>query len=101
MILKIIDIFVDFYFYRRDKKKFSKLENSLNFNKPCNNINTIHYDDLISRKELNLEDANDDECRKIGRLEKLEKLESPGEYLNMIRPDLRDWINRHKPTEVK
>ena len=28
-----------------------------------------------------------------------EKL-SPGEYLNMIRPDLRDLINRHKPIEI-
>ena len=28
-----------------------------------------------------------------------EKL-SPGEYLNMIKPDLRDLINRHKPIEI-
>ena len=30
--------------------------------------------------------------------DKDEKL-SPGEYLNMIRPGLRDLINRHKPIE--
>ena len=31
--------------------------------------------------------------------DKDEKL-SPGEYLNMIRPDLRGLINRHKPIEI-
>ena len=35
-------------------------------------------------------------CRSEGN--KDEKL-SPEEYLNMIRPDLRDLINRHKPIE--
>ena len=35
----------------------------------------------------------------IGEGDKNEKL-SPGEYLNMIRPDLRDLINRHKPIET-
>ena len=30
--------------------------------------------------------------------DKDEKL-SPNEYLNMIRPDLRDLINKHKPIE--
>ena len=30
--------------------------------------------------------------------DKDEKL-SPEEYLNMIRPDLRDLINKHKPIE--
>ena len=30
--------------------------------------------------------------------DKNEKL-SPEEYLNMIRPDLRDFLNRHKPIE--
>ena len=34
----------------------------------------------------------------ISEGDKDEKL-SPGEYLNMIRPDLRDLINRHKPIE--
>ena len=34
----------------------------------------------------------------ISKGDKDEKL-SPGEYLNMIKPDLRDLINRHKPTE--
>ena len=27
------------------RKKFNKLEKSLNFKKPCNNINTIHYEE--------------------------------------------------------
>ena len=34
----------------------------------------------------------------ISEGDKGEKL-SPGEYLNMIRPDLKDLINRHKPIE--
>ena len=115
------------------RKKFNKLEKSLNFKKPQNNTNAIHYEDLDSDKELNLEDADDDKYRKIGRARRLfeesdrdyykskvidrgsagevnnyikyisggdkdEKL-SPREYLNMIRPDLRDLINRHKPIE--
>ena len=48
------------------RKKFNKLEKSLNFKKPRNNINTIYYEDLNSDKELNLEDADDDKYRKIG-----------------------------------
>ena len=113
------------------RKKFNKLEKSLNFKKPHQNINTIHYEGLNSDKELNVEDADDDKYRKIGSVRRLfedpnrdyykprvidrgfdeevnsyikyisegdrdEKL-SPGEYLNMIRPELRDLINRHKP----
>ena len=35
----------------------------------------------------------------ISEGDKDEKL-SPGEYLNMIRTDLRDLINRHKPIEI-
>ena len=35
----------------------------------------------------------------ISEGDKDEKL-SPGGYLNMIRPDLRDLINRHKPIEI-
>ena len=112
------------------RKKFNKLEKSLNFKKPRNNINTIDYEDLNSDKELNLEDADDDKYRKIGSVRRLfeesnrdyykpkvidrafagevnnyikniskgdknEKL-SLRLYLNMIRPDLRDLINRHK-----
>ena len=115
------------------RKKFNKLEKSLNFKKPGNNINIIHYEDLDSDKEHNVEDADDDKYRKIGSVRRLfeesnrdyykpkvinrgfagkinnyikyisegnkdEKL-SPREYLNMIRPDLRDLINRHKPIE--
>ena len=48
------------------RKKFNKLEKSLNFKKPRNNnINTIHYEDLNSDKEVNVEDADDDKYRKI------------------------------------
>ena len=113
------------------RKKFNKLEKSLNFKKPHQNINTTHYEGLNSDKELNVEDGDDDQYRKIGSVRRLfedpnrdyykprvidrgfdeevnsyikyisegdrdEKL-SPGEYLNMIRPELRDLINRHKP----
>ena len=35
----------------------------------------------------------------ISEGDKDEKL-SPTEYLNMIRPDLRDLINRYKPIEI-
>ena len=34
-------------------------------------INTIHYEDLNSDKELNLEDADDDKYRKIGSVRRL------------------------------
>ena len=116
------------------RKKFNKLEKSLNFKKPRNNINTIHYEDLNSDKELNLEDADDDKYRKIGSVRRLfeesnrdyykpkvidrgfagevnnyikyisegdkdEKL-SPREFLIMIRQDLRDLSNKHKPIEI-
>ena len=47
------------------RKKFNKLEKSLNLKKPRNNINTIPYEDLNSDKELNLEDADNDEYRKM------------------------------------
>ena len=47
------------------RKKFNKLEKSLNFKKPRNNINTIHYE------ELNVEDADDDKYRKIGSVRRL------------------------------
>ena len=115
------------------RKKFNKLEKSLNFKKPRNNINTIYYEDLNSDKELNVEDADDDKYRKIRSVRRLfeesnrvyykpriidrgfagevnnyikyisegdkdERL-SPREYLNTIRPDLRDLINRHKPIQ--
>ena len=114
-------------------KTFNKLEKTLNFKKPRNNINTILYEDLNSDKELNLDDADDDKYRKIGSIRKLfeesnrnyykskaidrafagevnnyikyisegdkdEKL-SLRENLNIIRPDLRDLINRQKPIE--
>ena len=48
------------------RKKFNKLEKSLNFKKPHNNnINTIHYEDLNGDKEVNVEDADDEKYRKI------------------------------------
>ena len=47
------------------RKKFNRLEKSLNFKQLRNNINIIHYEDLNSDKELNVEDANDDKYRKI------------------------------------
>ena len=53
------------------RKKFNRLEKSLSFKKPRNNINTIHYEDLNSDKELNLEDADDDKYRKIGSVRRL------------------------------
>ena len=53
------------------RKKFNKLEKSLNFKKPQNNTNAIHYEDLDSDKKLNLEDADDDKYRKIGSVRRL------------------------------
>ena len=54
------------------RKKFNKLEKSLNFKKPRNNnINTIHYEDLNSDKEVNVEDADDDKYRKIWSVRRL------------------------------
>ena len=68
MILKIIDTFLNQKCKRYEK---SLIEKSLNFKKPRNNINTSHYEDLNSVKELNLEDADDDKYRKIGRVRRL------------------------------
>ena len=53
------------------RKKFKKLEKILNFKKPRKSINTIHYEDLNSDKELNVEDADDDKYRKIGSVRRL------------------------------
>ena len=53
------------------RKKFNKLEESLNFKKSLNNINNIHYKDLNGDKELNIEVADDDEYRKILSVRKL------------------------------
>ena len=53
------------------RKKFNKLEKSLNFKKPRNDINIIHYEDLNSDKELNVEDDDDDKYRKIGSVRRL------------------------------
>ena len=54
------------------RKKFNKLEKSLNFKKPRNNnINTIHYEDLNSDEELIVEDADDDKYRKMGSVKRL------------------------------
>ena len=53
------------------RKNFNRLEKSLNFKKPRNNINNIHQEDLNSEKELNLEDADDDKYRKTGSVRRL------------------------------
>ena len=53
------------------KKKFNRLEKSLNFKKPRNDINIIHYEDLNSDKELNVENADDDKYKKIGSARRL------------------------------
>ena len=53
------------------REKFNKLEKILNFKKSCNNINTIHYEDLNSDKDLNLEDADDDKYRKLESVRRL------------------------------
>ena len=53
------------------RKKFNILEESLNFKKSRNNINIIHYEDRNSGKELNVEDADDNKCRKIGSVRRL------------------------------
>ena len=76
---KFRKLFYDIKYYRHlseleiqeIRKKFNKLEKNLNFKKPSNNINTSHYEDLNSVKELNLEDADDDKYRKIGRVRRL------------------------------
>ena len=52
-------------------KKFNKLERSLRFKNLRKNINTIHYEDLNSDKELNVEDVDNDEYRKIGSVRRL------------------------------
>ena len=44
--LKKMYISIENIFYEEIRKKFNKLEKSLNFKKPRNNINTIHYEDL-------------------------------------------------------
>ena len=61
------------------RKKFNKLEKSLNFKKPRKNINTINYEDLNIGKELKVEDADDDEYLKIGSVRRLFK-ESNRDY---------------------
>ena len=55
------------------RKKFNKLEKSLNFKKPRNNINSIHYEDLDNDKEPDGEDVGDDKYRKIGSVRRLIK----------------------------
>ena len=57
------------------RKKFDKLEKSLSFKRLRNNINTIHYEDLNSDKELNLEELM------MINIEKLEVLE---DYLKSL-----------------
>ena len=51
------------------RKNFNGLEKSLNFKKPHNNINSVHYEDLGNDKKPNVEDADDDKYRKLEVLE--------------------------------
>ena len=53
------------------RKKFNRFKKSLNFKKPRKNINIINYEDLNSDKQLNVEDADDDEYRKIESVRRL------------------------------
>ena len=53
------------------RKKFNELEKSLNFKKPHNNIYCVHYEELDNDKELDVEDSDDDKCRKIGSVRRL------------------------------
>ena len=62
------------------RKKFNKLEKSLNFKNLRKNINTIHYEDLNSDKELNVEDADDDEYRRNGIVRTLFEESNRGYY---------------------
>ena len=55
------------------RKTFNKLGKSLNFKKPRNNINSIHYEDLDKDKDPDGEDADDDKYRKIGSVRRLFK----------------------------
>ena len=48
----------------KTRKRFNKLEKSLNFENRRNYINTINYEVLNSDKELNVEVADDNEYRK-------------------------------------
>ena len=62
------------------RKKFNKLEKSLNFKKPRNNINSIHYEDLDKDKDPDGEDADDDIYRKIGSVRRLFKKSNSDYY---------------------
>ena len=53
------------------RKKLKKLGKSLNFKKPLNNINSIHYEDLNIDKKSNKEDVDDDKYKKIGSVRRL------------------------------
>ena len=49
------------------RKNFNELEKHLSFKKSCNNINSVHYENLDNDKEPDVEDADDDKYRKIFR----------------------------------
>ena len=77
------------------RKKFNKLEKSLNFKKLRNNINTTHYEDLNSDRELNVEDADDDKYRKIGSVRRLFE-ESNRDYMSkVINRDFAGEVNNY------
>ena len=108
---------------KKTNKSFNKLKKSLRFKKFRCNIDSVDYEDL-DNYDYNYDFADDDEYRKIGSIRTLFKefdsdyykpirtddgfagkknnyIEcksnlSPKEYLDMIRPYLRDLINNHK-----
>ena len=56
------------------RKNFNELEKSLNFKKPRNDINIVHYEDLDKDEDPDKDqDAVDDKHRKIGSVKRLFK----------------------------
>ena len=100
-------------------KNYTELKKSLRFKKFHGKIDSVDYEDL-DNYDHNYDFADDDEYRKIGTIrtirtdgvfagrinnyiqykikgDRYENL-SPKEYLNLIRPFLRDLINEHRST---
>ena len=70
------------------RKNFNELEKNLNLTKPCDDIDNVYYEDLDEDEDLD-EYVDDDKYKKIGGVIR------PG----VIRPYLRDLINKHKPIQ--
>ena len=68
------------------RKNFNELEKNLNLTKPCDDIDNVYYEDLDEDEDLD-EYVDDDKYKKIGS----------GIRPGVIRPYLRDLINKHKP----